>query len=171
MSTKVDNRPSQPRILIRGQSLCNTGKKLAVVNTIKLPAENNSLSIAIDENDWAELTLTGARQEHVYLGADTWQIIGRKLLDYLRTGDVSGRAYDSRIDGYPATCLLLLSEAHHALYVASSGSDRLLFWQDAGQPELPIVGVMRLSPGQCAQWQESLAASLTPTKTLALAGC
>ncbi len=150
-----------------GVRLRDISEKSFVVNTLKLQAQDNFLSIAIDENGWAELTLTGP--ERIYLGADTWQVIGPRLLSYLRTGDVSGRAYDSRINGYPVACLLTLSEAHHTLYVAQSGSDGLLFWQDAGSPALPITA-MRLSPERCAQWQESLAASLAPAKTLVLSG-
>ncbi len=53
--------------------------------------------------------------------------------------------------------------------MAASGSNRLLFWQNADQSPVLLAGVMRLSPEQRVQWQETLSAALEPEKTPALA--
>lgn len=129
-----------------------------MVNILSLAAQENSLHIEANENGWARLTLIG--EEHIYLGADSIEVIASRLLNYLRSGDVLGRASAGEMNGYRVACLLLLSEAHHALYVASSGSDRLLFWQNAHSSPVFLAGVMRLSASQRRQWTQSLIGSL-----------
>ena len=139
-----------------------------MADTLKLFAKDNFLCISTDKNEWAELTLMD--KEAIYLGAETLPVIAGWLLTYLQTGSVPGRVSQSKIDGYVVTCLLTLSEAHYTLYAAEASGDRLLFWQNASHPALPIVATMRLSPAQCIQWQETLAAALEPIYKPALVG-
>lgn len=141
------------------------------VNILKLPAEDNSLVIEVDAEGWARCYLVGyAGQERLFLGADDFSVIVIRLNEGLSKRSMLGECSAGTIEGHVVAWLLSLAKAHHALYIALSGPDRLLFWQDANRLPVAIVGSMCLSPERCAQWQESLAASLAPAKTLALAG-
>ena len=138
-----------------------------MVKTCNLIAETNSLRIEVNEDGWARLTLVG--EECVYLGADSVEVVASRLMNYLEDGDVLGRGYGGEMDGFAVACLLLLSEAHHALYVADSGSDRLLFWQNAHSAPVFLAGVMRLSLSQRRQWTQALAKVLEEAGVPALA--
>ena len=138
-----------------------------MVKTLTLFADENSLRIDIAENGWAKLTLVGDKE--AYLGADAIEVVALRLMNYLKNGDVLGRASAGEMNGLPVTCLLLLSEAHHALYVASSGSDRLLFWQDARTAPVSLAGIMRLTPPQGRHWVQALDEALRSELTPALA--
>ena len=60
------------------------------------------------------------------------------------------------IQGLPVSWLLSLAEAQYVLYVAVSGEDRLLFWENARLSPAAIAGVVRLSPKHRQQWQQQL---------------
>ena len=143
-----------------------------MVDELVLTAEDNSLVIEVDAEGWARCYLVGyAGQERLFLGADDFSVIVTRLKEGIAKRNIFDERNAGSIEGHLVAWLLSLAEAHHGLYIALSGSDSLLFWQDASRSPVAIVGVMRLSPERCAQWQESLAASLAPARTLALAGC
>ncbi len=142
-----------------------------MVDKLILPAENNSLVIEVDAEGWAQCYLAGyAGQERVFLGADDFSVIVTRLNAGLSEHNILDERGAGSIEGHRVAWLLSLAEAHHTLYIALCGSDRLLFWQDASRSPVSIVGTMRLSSAQCIQWQQSLMAVLEPSKTLALAG-
>ncbi len=138
-----------------------------MVKTFTLTAQENSLRIEVEETGWAKLTLMGDAQ--TYLGADDIEIVASRLRNYLENGDVRGRAYQGEMNGLPVACLLLLNEAHHALYVAESGSERILFWQNAHTGPVFLSGVMSLSPFHSRQWTQTLAQILEEAKMPLLA--
>ena len=125
-----------------------------MVKTFTLFADKDALRFDVAENGWTKLTLVG--QEEVYLGADVGDRVCSRLIGYLTDEDVLGRASAGKIEGHSVHCLLLLSEAHHALYVTGPGSETLLFWQNAHTSPVSIAGVMRLSPAQRQQWVQAL---------------
>ncbi len=139
-----------------------------MVDTLSLPAESNSLVIETNADGWAKCFLI--ERERIYLGADDFSIIATRLREGLRSRDVLAGGVAGELQGLPVAWLLSLAEAHHALYVAESGSERLLFWQNAHQSPVFLAGVMRLSPEQRVQWQEALTAVLEPAKMPVLAG-
>ena len=129
-----------------------------MVKTFMLFADKDALRVEIAENGWAKLTLVG--QNEVYLGADIIDRVCTRLIGYLENDDLLGRASAGKIDGHSVYCLLLLSEAHHALYVTGPGPENLLFWQDARTSPVSIAAVMRLSPAQSQQWVQTLGNAL-----------
>ena len=129
-----------------------------MVKTYMLFADKDALRVEVAENGWAKLTLVG--QNEVYLGADVIERVCSRLIGYLTNDDVLGRASAGKIDGHSVYCLLLLSEAHHALYVTGPNTETLLFWQNANSEPVFIAGVMRLSPAQSQQWVQTLSKAL-----------
>lgn len=138
-----------------------------MVDILSLPAESNSLVIETNADGWARCFL--ADRERTYLGAEDFSVIATRLQEGLRRRNALAGGAAGELQGLPVAWLLSLSEAHHVLYMAASGSNRLLFWQNADQSPVLLAGVMRLSPEQRVQWQETLSAALEPEKTPALA--
>ena len=133
-----------------------------MVKTFTLFADKDALRLDVAENGWAKLTLLG--QNEVYLGADVIDRVCSRLVGYLTNEDVLGRASAGEIDGHSVYCLLLLSEAHHALYVTGPGSESLLFWQNARTSPVSIVGIMRLLPAQRQDWIQTLSRVMEDAK-------
>lgn len=119
-------------------------------DTLALQGDGGTLFLEVVSDDgWCRCYLeTGSR---VFLGADDVQHIASRLLGALGEDDelapVAGQ-----IEGSDVRCALLLSEAHHALSIATNGLERVLIWQNARPADLPIVGIIRLSPEQRHYW-------------------
>ena len=107
----------------------------------------------INELGWTRCYLL--TPQRIFLGADGLPYVTAGLLKAV--GDVLGDDLPSgEIAGHRVQCAFLLCEAHHALYYADDGQDRLLFWQNAHSSPMPVVGTIRLSPAQRRQWQMQL---------------
>jgi hypothetical protein len=138
-----------------------------MVKTFTVAADKDALRFDVAENGWTRLTLVG--QSEVYLGADIFDRVFSRLIGYLKNEDVLGRPSAGKIEGHSVYCLLLLSEAHHALYVTAPGAESQLFWQNADADPMFIAGVMRPSSAQRQQWIETLSGALEEAKRPALA--
>lgn len=130
----------------------------ASAQILVLQAESFSLVIEKESNGWAKCYLLG--NERTYLGADDFTVVVSRLHEALNRNTAFDGPAAGKIEGLPVAWRLSLFEAHHALYVADDGADRVLFWQNAHGPTLFIVGVMRLSPSQSQQWVQTLSKAL-----------
>ena len=138
----------------------------ASAQTLVLQAGSLSLVIENEGNGWARCYLLG--DERIYLGADDFTIVVTRLHEALNRDTAFDGTAAGEIEGLPVVWRLSLFEAHHALYVADDGTDRVLFWQNAHGPALFIAGVMRLTPSQQQQWVQMLAKALKQTEALTL---
>ncbi len=103
----------------------------------------------VGDNGWCRCYLHS--DERIFLGADIIEHIASRLLGALGE-DLELAPSSGQIDGKDVRCALLLSEAHHALYVAIEGQNRVLLWQNANATPMLIVGVIKLSPEQRQRW-------------------
>jgi hypothetical protein len=123
--------------------------------TVILSGQDGDLLLepAVNDTGWTSCSLLTSQR--IYLGADTLPYVTAGLLKAV--SDNLGEALPSgEIAGYNVRYLFILAEAHHALYVADEGDDRLLFWQNAHQAPVTLAGIIRLSPAQRQQWQSQL---------------
>ena len=104
----------------------------------------------VNSNGWSYCYLEDGGTR-IFLGADSREHILSRLLGILGEEDELAPA-TWQYNGYSVRCSLMLSEVHHALYVADAENTRFLFWQNANAAALPIVGVIKLSAEQRHQW-------------------
>ena len=119
-------------------------------DTLALQGGGGTLSLEIvSENGWCRCYLeTG---ERIFLGADDVRHIASRLLGALGNEDELASVV-GQVEGYDVRCSLLLSEVHHALYVAVEGQERVLLWQHANGTPMLIVGTIKVSPEQRHCW-------------------
>ncbi|MDQ2687309.1 MAG: hypothetical protein M3Y28_05525, partial [Armatimonadota bacterium] len=113
--------------------------------------------VAVNDLGWCLCSLMG--NNRIYLGAETADYLLPRLLDAV-DGRPGGVPPSGEIAGRSVHWALSLSEAHHALYYADYGPQRLLFWQNAQQAPVTLVGTITLSPEQRRQWRAQLEAFL-----------
>ena len=130
-----------------------------MANTLILEGDGGSLMIELAVNDLGWSLCYMLAEECVYLGAWGADRILSNLQDVVQD-EAYGWPPVGTLCGYPVRCAFLLSEAHHALYYAEAGADRLLFWQDAKQEPVTLVGTIRLSPEQRRKWQAQIQTAL-----------
>ena len=119
--------------------------------TLILAGDGGTLSIeVVNSNGWTYCHLEDA-VHRIFLGADSREHIFSRLLGVLGEADELAPAMWQYND-YSVRCSLMLSEVHHALYVADAENTRFLFWQNADDASLPIVGTIKLSAEQRHQW-------------------
>ena len=100
------------------------------------------------ESTWFQFWLVQNKEQPRYLGAEVVGVILLRLLNAL-TGTHSFNAQEW--NGQQVHWVFSLAEAHHVLYMAEEGSDRILLWQDAGNGT-DVICTMRLSAEQCQAW-------------------
>jgi len=121
-----------------------------VPDTLTLQGSGGTLSLeVVSDNGWCRCYLEAGEQTS--LGAEDIQHIASRLLGALGEDDELAPVV-GQLEGYNVRCALLLSEAHHALYVATEGQNRVLLWQNAAGTPMVTVGVIRLSPEQRHRW-------------------
>lgn len=136
--------------------------------TLALPAETNSLVIEANRNSWAKCYLVGT--ERIYLGADDFSTLLSRLRDTLTIQNTPLSPIDGEIEGFPVVWRLSLAEAYHVLYLAVSGEDLLLFWENAHQSPVKIAGVMRLTPKHQQQWTRMINVVMDSCREMAVVG-
>ena len=102
---------------------------------------------------WTRCHLVAADgRSATFLGAEALDIIAGRLVAQLLDAD---RPPTSTIGTRPVRWVLSLAEAHHQLYVAWEGTERILQWRDGhGHPLEPVL---RLSEDGFRQWRAQLA--------------
>ncbi len=113
--------------------------------------------VAVNDLGWCLCSLIG--DTRVYLGAETADYLLPSLLDAV-DGSLVGVPPIGEIEGRSVHWALSLLEAHHTLYYADWGPRRLLFWQNAHDLPVNLVGKITLSPEQRRQWRTQLEALL-----------
>jgi len=116
---------------------------------IQLCTSEYCIQIDAIEEDWCSCRLFKG-EAVIYLGANTLKYLKDHLLSGLDDGAKETRA---ELLGHKVSWVLTLAEAHHILYVANDGMEKVLLWQDRyGE----IVAIIRLSHDQCLQWRSQL---------------
>ena len=91
---------------------------------LSLQGDGGTLSLeVVSDNGWCRCYLEAG--EWIFLGADDIQHIASRLLGVLSDDDELVPAA-GQLEGYDVRCALLLSEAHHALYIAIEDQKRIL---------------------------------------------
>jgi len=109
------------------------------------------------DGTWSQCWLLQNNKDPRFLGADSLKIILSRLLDGL---DNNSRQSEGKLGDYEAYWVLSLAEAHHALYIAKDGTERILLWQDADRG-ISVVCEMRLSQNECSEWISKLRALIS----------
>ena len=129
-----------------------------MAKTLTLEGEGGDLlvEVSINEAGWSLCYLLS--DGRIYLGAESAAFLLSRLLDAVSDG-VSPWPMDGELCGHQVRYALSLSEAHHVLYVADDGPDRLLFWQNSHPEPMTLAGTIRLVPELRRQWHDQLTAA------------
>ena len=120
---------------------------------IRLLTKEGCLQIESISEAWCECSLVFG-DTPIYLGAESPAYIKKHLLSGL--GDVPPKAA-GQIEGHTVSWVFSLAGANyaHVLYMATEGTDKLLYWQDAIGP-VKIFCKMRLSQEERLEWRRQL---------------
>jgi hypothetical protein len=123
---------------------------------IRLPTSEGSVQIDASDESWCPCTLVQGEVSR-YLGAASLDYITRHLWDSLLVEMIpEDIPYSGEVYGQKVRWVLSLSEEHSSLYMASTDSCRLLFWQDS---RANLIALMHLSQEGVAIWRRRLAVS------------
>jgi len=100
--------------------------------------------------DWCDVRLENASQE-IELGADSAAVVLERIAAALADDFPTGSA--GQIDGLDVAWVVSLSEHHTSMYVATSGSDRVLLFEDAAGK---VIGRVELDEAERGEWAVAL---------------
>lgn len=124
---------------------------------IRLAAENGYLCLNISDSGTCRCACeAGAR---LVLGAESRSLVLQRLANAMGPALASSRLGPrTSVYGHDALYVLMLTEQHHALYVAQAGSERVLLWIDAQADPPRLAAELRLNETQRQQWLNRLTA-------------
>jgi hypothetical protein len=124
---------------------------------IRLEAENGYLCVNVSDSGTCRCACES--DTRLVLGAESRSLVLQRLAKAVGSSlAASGLGPRTNAFGYDALYVLMLTERHHALYVAQSGSERVFLWIDAQANPPRLAAALRLTEDQRQQWLNRLTA-------------